>query len=61
MGELVADGDECLVLGTTSNPRMYAAEWLAQMPVPFTVEGGPELQAAMRALADKLQASVPPR
>lgn len=61
MGELVADGDECLVLGTTSNPQMYAAEWLAQMPVPFTVEGGPELQAAMRALADKLQASVPPR
>ncbi len=59
MGELIADGDECLLVGTTSNPQMYAAEWLAQIPLPFVVEGGPELRAAMRALADKLQGSVP--
>jgi len=58
MGELTADGEGCLLVGTTSNPQMYAAEWLAQIPLPFVVEGGAELRTAMRDLAAKLQASV---
>lgn len=59
MGALVADGDACVLTGTTNNPQMYAAEWLAQIPLPFVVEGGAELRAAMRELAAKLQDSVP--
>lgn len=58
MGELVDDGDDCVLIGTTNNPQMYAAEWLAQIPLPFVVEGGPELRVAMRELVAKLRASV---
>lgn len=58
MGELVADGADCLLIGTTSNPEMYAGEWLAQVRLPFVVEGGPELRVAMRELVAKLLASV---
>lgn len=60
MGELVADGDDCLLIGTTSNPDMYAGEWLAQVPLPFVVEGGTELRAAVAAVAERLRASVNP-
>ena len=59
MGELVADGDDCLLLGTTSNPDMYAGEWLAQVQLPFVIEGGDELIDAMRRLTDKLRGSLP--
>lgn len=59
MGRLVPlDEGRCLLEGTTSNPEMYAAEWLAEIPVPFKVEGGPELRGAMRALVARLAASV---
>ena len=37
---------------------MYAAEWLAGIPLPFRVEGGPQLVTAMTAVARKLAASV---
>ena len=37
--------------GSTSNPPMYAGEWLAGVPFPFTVEGGEELRAAMAEVA----------
>ncbi|MCB0891307.1 MAG: WYL domain-containing protein, partial [Propionibacteriaceae bacterium] len=59
MGELVADGDDCLLLGTTSNPDMYAAEWLAQVQLPFAIEGGDELIDAMRRLIGTLRGSLP--
>lgn len=59
MGRLepAADGG-CLLVGSTSNPRMYAAEWLAALPFPFEIEGGPELRAAMEHLVDRLRHSV---
>lgn len=59
MGLLEPDGEDCVLTGTTSNVQMYAGEWLAQLPQPFTVEGGPELVEAMRSLAQKLTRSVP--
>jgi predicted DNA-binding transcriptional regulator YafY len=59
MGRLEAAGDECVLVGSTRNPAMYAQEWLASVPYPFRVEGGPELQEAVRALAERLAAAVP--
>ena len=58
MGTLEADGDECVLIGTTSNPQMYAAEWLAQVPFPFLVEEGPELRAAVRELAERFAGAL---
>ena len=55
MGRLEPDGDECVLAGTTSNPQMYAGEWLAQVPFPFVVEEGPELRAAVRELAGRFR------
>ena len=39
-------GDGCVLVGSTSNPAMYASEWLANVPYDFEVEDGPELRAA---------------
>jgi hypothetical protein len=47
-----------VLTGTTSNPAMYAGEWLAAIPVPFHVEGGPELRAAVAAVAARLTAAL---
>ena len=58
MGDLVAEGADCLLIGTTSNPEMYAGEWLAQVPLPFVVEQGPELRAAVARLAERLRAAA---
>jgi predicted DNA-binding transcriptional regulator YafY len=58
MGALEPDGDECVLIGSTNNPEMYAGEWLAPIPVPYLVEGGEELRAAVRTLADRLGVSV---
>jgi predicted DNA-binding transcriptional regulator YafY len=62
MGRLadVGDGARCVLTGTTSNPAMYAGEWLAGIPVPFRVEGGSELRAAVAAVAARLTAAVEP-
>jgi predicted DNA-binding transcriptional regulator YafY len=62
MGRLteIDDGARCVLTGTTSNPAMYAGEWLAAIPVPFRVEGGPELRAAVAAVAARLTAAVEP-
>ncbi|AEV85514.1 ArsR family transcriptional regulator [Actinoplanes sp. SE50] len=60
MGRLEADGDRCVLIGTTRNPAMYAQEWLAAIPFDFTVEGGPELQAAVAAVAARFGAAVSP-
>ncbi len=54
----------CVLVGTTRNTAMYAQEWLAAIPLPFRVEGGEELRAAMARLAARLSAAVearPPR
>jgi hypothetical protein len=46
------------LIGSTNNPEMYAGEWLAPIPMPYLVEGGEELRAAVRTLAERLGASV---
>ncbi len=61
MGRLEAAGDGCVLVGTTSNPAMYAQEWLPSVPFPFRVEGGDELRAAVAALALRLVAAVDER
>ncbi len=58
MGTLDAEGDECVLTGTTSDPQMYAAEWLAQVPFPFLVEEGPELRAAVQVLAERFAGAL---
>jgi predicted DNA-binding transcriptional regulator YafY len=58
MGRLEASDDGCVLVGSTRNPAMYAQEWLASVPYPFRVEGGPELRAAVGALAERLAAAV---
>ena len=52
------DGSRCVLAGTTSNPAMYAGEWLAAIPIGFHVEGGPELRAAVAAVAERLAAAL---
>jgi len=52
------DGARCVLTGTTSNPAMYAGEWLAAIPITFYVEGGPELRAAVAAVTARLTASL---
>ena len=59
MGRLEAADDGCVLVGSTRNPAMYAQEWLASVPYPFRVEDGPELQEAVRALAQRFAAAVP--
>jgi hypothetical protein len=46
----------CVLAGTTSNPAMYAGEWLAA--VPFHVQGGPELRAALADLTERMTAAL---
>lgn len=60
MGRLEPDGDECVLVGSTNNPQMYAGEWLAPIPVPYLVEGGPELLEAVADLAHRLAAAAGP-
>lgn len=59
MGRLEASDGGCVLVGSTRNPAMYAQEWLASVPYPFRVEGGPEIQEAVRALAQRFAAAVP--
>jgi predicted DNA-binding transcriptional regulator YafY len=59
MGRLEPSGDGCVLVGSTSNPAMYAQEWLTTVPFPFRVEGGPELRAAVAAVAARLTAALP--
>lgn len=44
------------LIGSTDNPTWYA-EQLAQVPAPFRVLGGPELQECVRRLAERLTAA----
>jgi predicted DNA-binding transcriptional regulator YafY len=61
MGHLEPHPDGCLLTGSTSNPTMYAQEWLANVPCDFRVEGGDELRAAVAALAARCTAAVADR
>ncbi|MEO3867304.1 WYL domain-containing protein [Nonomuraea sp. B12E4] len=58
MGRLEPLGDGCVLVGSTSNPAMYAQEWLPAVPFAFRVEGGPELRAAVATLASRLTAAL---
>lgn len=58
MGRLRPHGSGCVLEGSTSNPTMYASEWLARVPLPFRVEEGPELKDAVAAVASRLAASL---
>lgn len=60
MGRLepLDDGARCVLVGSTNDPDMYAGEWLAGIPVPWRVEGGPQLRAAVAAVAQRLAAAV---
>jgi predicted DNA-binding transcriptional regulator YafY len=58
MGRLEATGDRCVLSGSTSNPVMYAQEWLANVPFAFRVETGPELRAAVATVAARFAAAV---
>lgn len=59
MGTLEASADgTCVLRGTTNNPAMYAGEWLAAIPHPFRIIGGPELRQAVTDLGRRLTRSV---
>jgi len=58
MGRLETHASGCVLVGSTSNPTMYAQEWLATIPFAFRVEGGDELRAAVAALASRCAAAV---
>jgi hypothetical protein len=58
MGRLHPSGDGCVLTGSTSNPAMYAQEWLASVPFAFRVEAGPELRAATATLAARFAGAL---
>jgi predicted DNA-binding transcriptional regulator YafY len=58
MGRLEARGRGSVLVGSTGNPAAYAQEWLAAIPFAFRVEGGPELRAAVAAVAARCAAAV---
>lgn len=58
MGRLDDHAEGCVLSGTTSDPYMYAAEWLARIPLSYRVEGGAELREAVVALRDRLGVAV---
>lgn len=58
MGHLEPHPSGCVLTGSTSNPVMYAQEWLAALPFDFRVEAGDELRAAVAALASRCAAAV---
>jgi predicted DNA-binding transcriptional regulator YafY len=58
MGRLEPLGDGCVLVGSTSNPPMYAQEWLSTVPLPFRVEGGPELRAAVATVVSRFTAAL---
>jgi len=58
MGVLERHTDGCVLVGSTSNPTMYAREWLARIPLPMRVEGGTELIDTMSTVVAQLRAAV---
>lgn len=62
MGQLEAidNGERTSLTGTTSTPTMYAGEWLAAIPHPFHVIGGPELRKAVAEVGHRMTAALDP-
>ncbi|NUR87133.1 MAG: WYL domain-containing protein [Nonomuraea sp.] len=60
MGRLEPSDDGCVLIGSTSNPSMYAQEWLACLPFTFHVEEGPELRAAVARVATRFTTALEP-
>lgn len=60
MGQLKAidNGARASLKGTTSTPTMYAGEWLAAIPYPFHVIGGPELRKAVAEVGHRMTAAL---
>jgi len=58
MGRLEPSGDGCVLVGSTSNPAMYAQEWLACVPFAFRVDGGKELRAAVETVAARFAGAL---
>ena len=58
MGRLEPAGTGCRLIGSTSNPAMYAQEFLALLPFDFRVEEGEELRAAVATVARRFAAAV---
>jgi predicted DNA-binding transcriptional regulator YafY len=60
MGQLTPTGDgaRCILRGTTNNPTMYAAEWLAAIPHPFRVIDGTELRDAVTDVGRRVLAAA---
>ncbi len=58
MGRLEPSGEGCVLIGSTSNPAMYAQEWLATVPFAFRVDGGPELRSAVGVVAARFAAAL---
>lgn len=58
MGRLEPTAEGCVLLGSTSNPAMYAQEWLPTVPFDFHVEGGEELRAAVAKLAARFAGAL---
>jgi len=58
MGRLEPQEGGCVLVGSTSNPTMYAQEWLASVPLAFRVDGGQELRAAVATLTSRLSAAL---
>jgi predicted DNA-binding transcriptional regulator YafY len=56
--ESLDGGARCRLTGSTSNPAMYAGEWLSALPFPFHVEGGPELHDAVAEVGRRMTAAV---
>jgi len=59
MGRLEPLDDGCVLVGSTSNPSMYAQEWLPTIPFAFDVEGGPELRTAVEKVATRFAGALP--
>ncbi|ADD43336.1 helix-turn-helix transcriptional regulator [Stackebrandtia nassauensis] len=59
MGRLEPAPHGCVLVGSTSNPTMYAQEWLPNVPFAFRVTGGKELRAAVAIVASRFATAVP--
>jgi predicted DNA-binding transcriptional regulator YafY len=56
--DAIDDGERCVLRGSTSNPAMYAGEWLAAIPHPFRIIGGPELIEAVAEVGRRMTGAV---
>ncbi|CAM3163192.1 helix-turn-helix transcriptional regulator [Stackebrandtia soli] len=59
MGRLEPAPHGCVLVGSTSNPTMYAQEWLPNVPFAFRVTGGTELRAAVARVASRFADALP--